>query len=136
VEYCMRTGQTPPEDTGAIVRCILESLALKYRYVLELTEKLSGHTFSGLHMVGGGIQNTLLCKWTANAIGKTVWAGPVEGSAIGNMIVQWIASGELADIWEARKVIRASFPVEVYEPEQHEAWENAYVAFKEKTRIA
>jgi rhamnulokinase len=135
-EYCMRTGQTPPGDTGAIVRCILESLALKYRNVLELTEKLSGHTFSGLHMVGGGIQNTLLCKWTANAIGKPVWAGPVEGSAIGNMIVQWIASGELADIWEARKVIRESFPVEVYEPEQHEAWENAYVAFKEKTRIA
>ncbi|MDQ8736332.1 rhamnulokinase family protein [Paenibacillus sp. LHD-38] len=135
-EYCLRTGQTAPSDAGAIVRCILESLALKYRNVLELTEQLSGQTFGGLHMVGGGIQNTLLCKWTANAIGKPVWAGPVEGSAIGNMVVQWIASGELADIWEARKAIRESFPVDVYEPEQKEAWEQAYVLFKDKTGIA
>lgn len=135
-EYCLRTGQTAPSDAGAIVRCILESLALKYRNVLELTEQLSGQSFSGLHMVGGGIQNTLLCKWTANAIGKPVWAGPVEGSAIGNMIVQWIASGQLADIWEARKVIRESFPVDVYEPDQKEAWEQAYVLFKDKTGIA
>jgi rhamnulokinase len=135
-EYCVRTGQTTPEGAGPIVRCILESLALKYRYVLELTEQLSGQTFNGLHMVGGGIQNTLLCKWTANAIGKPVWAGPVEGSAIGNMIVQWIASGELADIWEARKVIRESFPVDAYEPEQHEEWENAYRSFIDKTGIA
>ncbi|MGO4182347.1 rhamnulokinase family protein [Paenibacillus sp. TAF43_2] len=135
-EYCLRTRQTAPADTGAIVRCILESLALKYRNVLELTEQLSGQAFSGLHMVGGGIQNTLLCQWTANAIGKLVWAGPVEGSAIGNMIVQWIASGQLADIWEARKVIRESFPVDVYEPEQHEAWESAYRAFKGTTGIA
>ncbi|HTG68898.1 MAG TPA: rhamnulokinase family protein [Candidatus Udaeobacter sp.] len=135
-EYCVRTGQAAPENAGAIVRCILESLALKYRSVLELTEQLSGKTFGGLHMVGGGIQNTLLCKWTANAIGKPVWAGPVEGSAIGNMIVQWIASGKLADIWEARKVIRESFPVDVYEPEQREAWENAYGLFKQTTGIA
>lgn len=135
-EYCLRTGQTAPSDAGAIVRCILESLALKYRNVLELTEQLSGQTFGDLHMVGGGIQNTLLCKWTANAIGKPVWAGPVEGSAIGNMVVQWIASGELADIWEARKAIRESFPVDVYEPEQKEAWEQAYVLFKDKTGIA
>lgn len=134
-EYCLRTGQTAPEEAGAVVRCILESLALKYRYVLELTEQLSGKSFGGLHMVGGGIQNSILCKWTANAIGKPVWAGPVEGSAIGNMIVQWIASGKLADIWEARKVIRESFPVEVYEPEQPEAWEIAYRSFKQKTGI-
>ncbi|OMF29795.1 rhamnulokinase [Paenibacillus sp. FSL H8-0548] len=134
-EYCLRTGQEAPAEAGAIVRCILESLALKYRYVLELTEQLSGQAFGGLHMVGGGIQNTLLCQWTANAIGKPVWAGPVEGSAIGNMIVQWIASGALADIWEARKVIRDSFPVDVYEPEQPEAWESAYSLFKQKTGI-
>ncbi|MGO4544559.1 rhamnulokinase family protein [Paenibacillus sp. 2TAB23] len=135
-EYCLRTGQKPPESNGAIVRCVLESLALKYRYVLELTEQLSGQAFGGLHMVGGGIQNTLLCQWTANAIGKLVWAGPVEGSAIGNLVVQWIASGELADIWEARRVIRDSFPVDTFEPEQPEAWEKAYVTFREKTGIA
>ncbi|WP_139992489.1 rhamnulokinase [Paenibacillus paridis] len=135
-EYCLRTGQPAPTETGAFVRCILESLALKYRFVLELTEQLSGQAFGGLHMVGGGIQNTLLCQWTANAIGKPVWAGPVEGSAIGNMIVQWIASGQIADIWEARKVIRDSFPVDVYEPQQPEEWENAYGSFKQKTGIA
>ncbi|MNZ72377.1 Rhamnulokinase [compost metagenome] len=131
-EYCLRTGQTAPAGTGAVVRCILESLALKYRYVLELTEQLSGQSFNGLHMVGGGIQNTLLCQWTANAIGKPVWAGPTEGSAIGNMIVQWIESGEFADIWEARRAIRDSFPIEVYKPVQHEEWEQAYQAFKAK----
>jgi rhamnulokinase len=133
-EYCERTGQTAPEGTGAVIRCILESLALKYRYVLELTERLSEQSFGGLHMVGGGIQNTLLCQWTANAIGKPVWAGPIEGSAIGNMIVQWIASGKLADIWEARKVIRDSFPIEVYEPEQGDEWERAYRLFLEKIK--
>ncbi|MBD2867488.1 rhamnulokinase [Paenibacillus arenilitoris] len=135
-EYCERTGQEAPAGAGAVVRCVLESLALKYRYVLELTERLSGQTFSGLHMVGGGIQNILLCQWTANAIGKPVWAGPVEGSAIGNMAVQWIASGELADIWEARKAIRESFPVETYEPEGHEEWAEAYRIFRSTTNLA
>ncbi|RXZ80610.1 rhamnulokinase [Paenibacillaceae bacterium] len=127
--YCERTGQPPPQDDGAIVRCILESLALKYRYVLELTERLSDQQFSGLHMVGGGIHNTLLCEWSANAIGRPVWAGPAEASAIGNLAVQWIAQGELADIWAARQAIRDSFPVTVYEPEQGEHWEQAYSRF-------
>ncbi|MCQ6562938.1 rhamnulokinase [Paenibacillus mendelii] len=133
--YCQQTGQKPPEDVGAIVRCILESLALKYRYVLGLTERLSGQQFNGLHMVGGGIHNTLLCAWSANAIGKPVWAGPAEGSAIGNLIVQWIAQGELSDIWEARKVIRESFPVTVYEPENPAEWEQAYGHFLKVTGL-
>jgi rhamnulokinase len=128
-QYCLRTGQQAPESTGEIVRCILESLALKYRYAFEWTEKLSGQSMSGLHMVGGGIQNTLLCQWTANAIGKTVWAGPSEGSAIGNLIVQWIAQGEFSDIWEARMAIRDSFPITVYEPEESQAWKDAYDRF-------
>ena len=128
-EYAFRTGQPAPEDVGAVVRCILESLALKYRHVLELTERLSGQTFPGLHMVGGGIHNALLCQWTANALGRPVWAGPAEGSGIGNLAVQWIARGELADIWEARRVIAASFPVTVYEPEEPSAWEDAYLRF-------
>lgn len=134
--YCQQTGQKPPEDVGAIVRCILESLALKYRYVLGLTERLSGQQFNGLHMVGGGIHNTLLCAWSANAIGKPVWAGPAEGSAIGNLVVQWIAQGELSDIWEARKVIRESFPVTVYEPENRDDWEQAYGQFLKVTGLA
>lgn len=134
-QICLRTGQQPPEEPGAVVRCILESLALKYRYVLELTERLSGQSFSGLHMVGGGIHNTLLCQWTSNAIGKPVWAGPAEGSAIGNLVVQWIAQGQLADIWEARRVIRESFPVTVYEPAEQEAWQAAYGKFCQVTGL-
>ncbi|MDB4867004.1 MAG: rhamnulokinase [Cohnella sp.] len=134
-QYCRQTGQKPPDDTGGIVRCILENLALKYRYVLELTEKLSGHVFGGLHMVGGGIHNTLLCQWTANAIGKPVWAGPSEASAIGNLAVQWIAKGEFRDIWEARRVIRDSFPVTEYEPAMTTDWNDAYSRFLEKMRM-
>ncbi|NIK68735.1 rhamnulokinase family protein [Paenibacillus sp. BK720] len=133
--YCRKTNQPVPEDAGTLVRCVLESLAFKYRYVLELTERLSGQQFNGLHMVGGGIHNTLLCQWTANAIGKPVWAGPAEGSAIGNLAVQWIAGGEFADIWEARRVIRDSFPVTVYDPEQGDAWYDGYGRFLEITAL-
>lgn len=135
-DYCRNTGQQPPKTNGQIVRCIMESLALKYRYVLEMTERLSGHRFGGLHMVGGGIQNTLLCQWTANAIGKSVWAGPAEGSAIGNLAVQWIAQGAFADIWEARKAIRESFPVSAYEPQEEQAWSEAYGRFAGMTKLA
>jgi rhamnulokinase len=128
-QYCQKTGQRVPEDQGSIARAILESLALKYRRVLEWTEQLSEKTFGGLHMVGGGIQNELLCQWTANSIGKPVWAGPAEGSAIGNMAVQWIASGTFKDIWEARRAIRDSFPVSEYEPQDRSAWADAYERF-------
>ncbi|WP_010274185.1 rhamnulokinase [Paenibacillus senegalensis] len=134
-EYCLQTGQSPPQEPEGIVRCILESLALKYRYVLNQTEQLSGQAFDGLHMVGGGIQNQLLCQWTANAIGRPVWAGPAEGSAIGNLAVQWISQGELADIWEARKVIGDSFPVIIYEPGSLEMWRHAYGSFLQKTGL-
>lgn len=129
-QYCKQTGQQVPEEPGAVVRCILESLALKYRYVLELTERISNQHFSGLHMVGGGIHNTLLCQWTANAIGKPVWVGPAEASAIGNLAVQWLSQGEFTDIWEARQVIRESFPMAQYEPKQREEWEEAYGTFR------
>jgi rhamnulokinase len=133
MEYAARTNQSVPQGVGALVRCIMESLAMQYRYVLELTEELSGRKYQGLHMVGGGIHNETLCQWTANAIGKPVWAGPAEGSAIGNMVVQWIAQGELSDIWEARAVIRESFPVKTYEPKDASLWEEAYGVFRQRT---
>ncbi|NHN29050.1 rhamnulokinase [Paenibacillus agricola] len=135
-QYCLQTGQQAPESVGEIVRCILESLAMKYRFVFEMTERLSTQKFNGLHMVGGGIQNTLLCQWSANAIGKPVWAGPSEGSAIGNLAVQWIAQGVFKDIWEARQVIRDSFPLATYEPEEQELWAEAYGQFTKLTGIA
>lgn len=133
-QYCRNTGQPLPETPGEITRCILESLALKYRYVLELTERVSGQRFSGLHMVGGGIQIRLLCQWTTNSIHKPVWAGPAEASAIGNLAVQWMAQGKFADIWEARRVIADSITVEVYEPADSEAWEDAYGRFRQVAR--
>lgn len=128
-DYCARTGQRIPQTPGEFVRCILESLALKYRYVYEMTEELSEQTFQGLHMVGGGIHNELLCQWTANSLGKPVLAGPAEGSGIGNLAVQWVTKGEFSDIWEARRVIRESFPPVTYEPQDREIWNEAYGRF-------
>lgn len=129
-EFCEQTNQPAPESVGETIRCVLESLALKYRYVLEMTERLSGKQFAGLHMVGGGIKNEMLCQFTANALGKPVWAGPTEGSGIGNILVQYMALGDIADIWEARKIVRDSFPIRTYEPEQNEAWQEAYGRFQ------
>ena len=127
--YCERTGQPAPQTHGAFVRCVTESLALKYRFVLERTERLSGAAYEGLHMVGGGINNELLCQFTANAIGRPVFAGPVEASAIGNVLVQWMALGELVGIGEARNLVRSSFPLRTYEPREREAWDEAYGRF-------
>ena len=108
---------------------LLESLALKYRFILERTEQLSGKKYQGLHIVGGGIQNELLCQFTSNAIQREVWAGPVEGSALGNLVVQWISLGYIANLREARKLIRNSFPVKTYLPEDGAGWQEAYATF-------
>lgn len=129
-EYCQRTNQNVPTSVGGITRVILEGLALKYRYVLELTQKLTGHPYTGLHMIGGGIQNTLLCQWTANAIGMPVWAGPVEGSGIGNMLMQWIANHDVANIEEARKLVHHSFEIVTYTPNDMEVWSDAFKRYK------
>jgi len=134
-QYAEKTGQRAPESPGETARVVLENLAFKYRYVLEQTEQLSGRTFGCLHMVGGGTRNKLLCQWTANAIGKPVVAGPEEGSAIGNLVVQWIARGEFKDLWEARKAIRESFPPAEYEPEHSDDWQEAYERFLQKTGL-
>ncbi|MCR8634038.1 rhamnulokinase [Paenibacillus radicis (ex Xue et al. 2023)] len=129
--YCSRTGQYVPQTPGEIIRIVLESLSLQYRVVLERTESLVGkERFNGLHMVGGGINNRLLCQFTANAIGRPVWAGPVEGSAIGNLVVQYMALGHISGIQEARDIIRHSFPVDTYQPEQNEDWEQAFLTFQ------
>jgi rhamnulokinase len=128
--YCRATGQYVPQTPGEIIRVILESLAMQYRTVLERTEHLSGQSFKGLHMVGGGINNELLCRFTANAIGRPVWAGPVEASAIGNLVVQYMALGHISSLQEARTIIRESFPLHTYDPEQQEAWEQAYRTYQ------
>ena len=94
-----------------------------------MTERLSGKTFEGLHMVGGGIKNAMLCQFTANALGKPVWAGPTEGSGIGNILVQYMALGDIQDIWEARSIVRDSFPIQTYEPQDAAQWQEAYERF-------
>lgn len=132
-QYCHATNQFIPQTEGEIARCILESLALKYRLVFERTEQLSRKTFSGLHMVGGGIQNELLCQFTANAIQREVWAGPTEASALGNLIVQFITLGYIDNLSEARSIILKSFPIKTYTPENQEGWLQAYQTFCQMT---
>jgi len=128
-EYCEKTGQKVPGSKGEIVRCVLESLALKYRMVMEELELVRGRKLDVIHVVGGGCQNRLLNRLTANCSGKTVIAGPVEATAIGNIICQLIARGEVKDLREARRLVWESFPVEVYEPENTGAWDDAYHRF-------
>ncbi len=129
-EYCRRTGQPVPDGRGAMVRCILESLALKYRYTLNQLQTLLGYSVEVIHVVGGGAQNALLCQFTADACGVPVVAGPVEATAIGNLLVQMAALGELASMEDARQVIRRSFPLVTYLPREAARWDDAYARFE------
>jgi len=128
IEFCERTGQSKPATKGEIIRCALESLALKYRAVLEMISQIRG-PIKTLHIVGGGTQNTLLCQFTANATNVPVIAGPVEATAIGNIMVQAIALGCLPSIAEGRKMIRQSFDLVEYQPREQNAWDEAYQRF-------
>lgn len=110
------TGQPVPETVGQAVRCWLDSLALSYRHTLEQLESVTGQTYDVLHLVGGGIQNKLLNQLTAEAIGRPVICGPVEATAIGNVMVQAMGSGEVADIAELREIVARSSELERYEP--------------------
>ncbi|MEX0676677.1 MAG: rhamnulokinase family protein [Pirellulales bacterium] len=127
--YCRRTGQTVPGDEGSIMRCALESLALRYRLVFGWLEELTGSRISTIHIVGGGTRNRQLCQATADACGRVVLAGPAEATAIGNVLVQAIAAGDLASIAEARELVRTSFPPVRYEPQAGAAWDDAYQRF-------
>lgn len=129
-EYCRRTGQKVPEGKGEIVRCIMESLALKYRMTLEGLEGLIGYKIPVLHVVGGGTKNTMLNRFTANAIGRPVITGPIEATAIGNLAAQLLALGEVADLREARLLVKDSFPTTEYLPQDREQWEEAYGRFR------
>jgi len=126
--FCQETGQAPPEEPGAVVRCVLESLALKYRWVIERAEEITGRRVDTIHVVGGGVRNKLLCQLTANATRLPVRAGPVEATALGNLMVQAYSRGHVGSLEEIRAVVRAS-PVEVrdYLPAGGtEEWESAY----------
>ncbi len=130
VEYCRKTGQHVPENEGQIVRVIMESLAMRYRFVMEGIAALRGRPVSAIHIVGGGTKDTFLCGLTANACGIPVVAGPVEATAIGNLLMQYISAGELRDLDEARELVRASFEPDVYTPQKDRAaFEEAYGRF-------
>lgn len=129
-EYCERTGQKVPQSEGEIVRCINESLALKYRYALEEITACTGKEYKAIHMVGGGIQSKLLCRFTAHASGVPVIAGPVEAAVFGNIAIQLMAKGVIADLKEARRVIAASEQPATYNPENSDAWNKAYAFYK------
>ncbi len=133
-EYCGKTGQKQPESKSAVVRCILESLALKYRMAIEGLEEILGYKLPVLHMVGGGCKNRLLSQFTANAIGRPVIAGPIEATSTGNIVTQLLALGEVASLKEGRELVRRSFPVEEYLPEDTAQWDEAYGRFVGLTR--
>jgi rhamnulokinase len=123
------TGQKPTQDKGQMVRLVLESLALKYRSVLNAIEDVTGSTIEVLHLVGGGIQNELLCQFTADATGRKVITGPIEATASGNILMQAKAAGQLKSIAEARQVIRNSFEMKEYQPQNTTLWERQYGKF-------
>lgn len=131
VDYCKRSGQNIPSDRGQIIRCALESLALKYRWVLEKLESVWGKPINVLHIVGGGTQNKMLCQFTADATGTPVVAGPIEATAIGNIIVQAVAGAAINSISDAREIVRRSFEVAVYQPKVSAGWDEAYDRFLE-----
>jgi len=125
-EFCRETGQPQPGSVGSVVRCILESLALKYRWVLERLEEMLGRRIERVHIVGGGTQNTLLSQFAADAMQRQVISGPVEATAIGSIMIQAIAAGEVGSLAEAREIIAASFPTTRYDPGPATGWDEAY----------
>jgi rhamnulokinase len=127
--FTKATGQTVPADEGAVLRCAQDSIAMKFRQVLGMCEELAGGRIETIHIVGGGTKNRLLCQAAADACARRVVAGPVEATATGNLMVQAVAAGDVADIAQAREVIRNSFEVEEYAPRNTAAWDEAYEKF-------
>lgn len=134
-DYCKRTAQPVPETKGQFVRCVFESLALRYRNTLESIEKITGKKTPFINIIGGGSKETLLNKFTADCCGIPVYAGPTEATAIGNLVSQAIAMGEIKDLAEARQMISDSFGVECYEPDPTTKgiWDAGYEKFLKLT---
>jgi rhamnulokinase len=125
-DFCRRTGQPVPETKGEIVRVALESIALKYRWVLECLEEITGKSLDPIHIIGGGSRNRLLNQFTADATGRSVVTGPIEATATGNVVMQAISLGHLGSLEEARQVIRKTFPPEIYSPTTRSGWDEMY----------
>jgi rhamnulokinase len=124
--FCAESGQPVPQTRGEIVRVALESLALKYRLVLERLEALTGKHLAPLHIIGGGTKNRLLNQLAADCLGRPVITGPVEATAIGNILMQAVTLGHLGSLAEARALVRSSFEVETFQPGSRAGWDEAY----------
>lgn len=124
--YCREHREPEPRDEREVIRCCLESLALKHRWVVEGLEEVTGRRIDSLRVVGGGSRNRLLCQFTADACGRRVVAGPVEATALGNALVQAVATGHLPDVAAGREVIARSVRLEVYEPRPMPGWDAAF----------
>ena len=133
--YFERRGRKPPTETGDVVRCVLLSLACKYRYVLECLQYACGYELPALHIVGGGAQNAQLNRFTANITGKPVYAGPVEATALGNAMVQLMASGEFGSLAEARQAVIRSVDTAEYLPDGMSKWQDLYERFRAETDL-
>ena len=132
--YCEKTSQYVPKTYGEICRCIFESLALRYRQIFTWLKEFANFDIHVLHIIGGGSLNAYLNQFTANSCGVTVLAGPQEGTAIGNIMLQAKASGAVKDIWEMRQIIANSLELKRFEPQDKEAWNKAYEHFLEITK--
>lgn len=128
-EYCKKTNQYVPESVGEVVRCIYESLALKYKNVLSGIEDCTEKTYDRIHVAGGGTKDTFLCAMTASSCNRTVYAGPIEATVLGNVAVQLMSAGKIKDITDARKIIAKGEQLRIYQPENQADWENAYAKF-------
>ena len=135
-DFCARTGQYVPQNEGEIIRCIAQSLAFKFRMVADAIEDITKEPLCAVHMVGGGIKDTMVCKFTANATGKRVLAGPVEATSTGNAVVQLMALGKVKDLTEGRKIVKNSFPIKTYEPEEADVWNKAYEDYKKIVKFS
>jgi len=129
-DYCRETKQPVPQSIGEISRCILDSLALLYREELDGVEKLTRRKIKQLHIVGGGCRNDVLNQATANATGRVIVTGPVEATAMGNILVQAMATKELKNIEELRQVVRRSNQFNTFKPKSAAPWAKAYTLFK------
>jgi len=127
---CRSNGQRAPETPAAVARTIFESLALRYRQVLESLETLLGRTLDTIHIVGGGSRNRVLNQLVADATGRTVIAGPIEATAMGNILIQAIGAGEISGLEEAREVVRRSVTLETFTPRPAAGWDRAYEKFR------
>ncbi len=128
--YCNRTEQDIPKSDAIILRCIFESLTLKYKWVIRSLEEMLGYELEIIHVIGGGSQNDLLCQLTADATGKPVIAGPVEATAIGNALVQAISLGYFDSLEDGRQLVKRSFPLKEYFPQDEHSWEDAATLLK------